>query len=334
MPLRPIGVGELLEGALGLIRSNPRTVLGLAAVISAASALVQMVGVLAALRFMDQSEILNAPNPEDIDLEEALSALTSMVGTTLVPSLIAGFLQLLASGLFIVLVGGAVLGRKLDAPQTWANLRPHLLSLVALAVLLGAGGLLCVLAIGAAIVITVGALGGWAVIPVLILSLGGACALVYAYVRLSMSSPALVMEGLSPLEALRRSWHLVGGSWSRVFGILILSAIITNLLSAVVTVPISTIAGLGSGFSSSEVPTIVATGIATMLSGLITLPFGAAITGLLYTDLRIRHEGLAPALISASMGPAAGQVPGWPAGQADDPLAPYRRPQHPYPPAV
>jgi membrane-anchored glycerophosphoryl diester phosphodiesterase (GDPDase) len=142
--------------------------------------------------------------------------------------------------------------------------------------------------------------------------LGGAIALVYLYVKLALASPALVMEAVGVRAALGRSWVLVRRSWWRVLAILILAAVITTLLTTVVTVPITLIAGLLSGLSESLVPTVLASGIATLVAGIVTLPFSAAVTGLLYIDLRMRREALDIELVSAGIDPSA------------DPLAAYR----------
>ncbi len=310
VPLRPLGVGELLDGALGLIRSNPRTVLGLAAAISAVSALVQTVGLWIGLSALGLTS-LEATSSGDV-----VADLTGLLGTTvaqLVPAIIAGFLTVLASGLFIVLVAAAVLGRRLDGGQAWAELRPRLGPLVVLTLLLFLAGLVVIGGLLGVVLALVALLGGWAALPGVLLVLAGGVLVVYAYVRLALASPALVIEGIGPMAAVRRSWALVRGSWWRIAGILLLSAIITNLLATVVSVPITTIAMVATGFNESMLPTVLAAGIATLVSGIVTLPFSAAVTGLLYTDLRMRREALDIALVSAGVDPAG------------DPLAPYRR---------
>jgi hypothetical protein len=310
VPLRPLGVGELLDGALGLIRSNPRTVLGLAAVISSVSALIQTVGAWVGLSALGLTSLeLSATGDLEADLTGALTTTLAQ----LVPALIAGFLTVLASGLFIVLVGAAVLGRRLDGSQAWVQLRPRLAGLLALTLLLFVGAVVVGLLLVGVVVALVALLGGWAALPGVLLALGGAVALVYLYVRLAVASPALVIEGLGPIPALARSWQLVRGAWWRVAGILLLSAIITNLLATVVSVPISFVATVVTGFSASLLPTILAAGLATLISGIVTLPFSAAVTGLLYTDLRMRREALDIALVAAGVDPLG------------DPLAPYRR---------
>jgi hypothetical protein len=310
VPLRPLGVGELLDGALSLIRSNPRTVLGLAAAISAVSALLQTIGLWFSLQFLDAAQPVAGST--EVDVAAELTSLISGGVAQLVPALVAGFLQVLASGLFIVLVGAAVLGRRLDASQTWASLRPRMLPLVGVTLLIGVGSLL-VVALMVGVIVALGfTIGAWAVLPGLVIGIGGTIALVFAYVKLSLASPTLVMEGIGVIESLKRSWVLVRRSWWRVLGILILSAIITSLLTTVVTIPITLIATLVSGFSESWVPTVLASGVATLVAGIITLPFSAAVTGLLYIDLRMRREALDIELVSAGVQPS------------DDPLAAYR----------
>jgi hypothetical protein len=309
VPLRPLGVGELLDGALSLIRSNPRTVLGLAAVISAVSALLQTVGLWFSLRFLEVAEPVAG---SEVDVTAELTALASGGIAQLVPALVAAFLQVLASGLFIVLVGAAVLGRRLDASQTWVSLRPRMLPLAGVTLLIGIGSLVVVALMVAVIVALALSIGEWAILPGLLIGVGGTIALVYAYVKLSVAAPALVMEGVGVVTSLKRSWVLVRRSWWRVLGILILSGIITSLLTTVVTVPITLVATLASGFSESLVPTVLASGLATLVAGIVTLPFSAAVTGLLYIDLRMRREALDIELVSAGVQPS------------DDPLAAYR----------
>ena len=308
VPLRPLGVGELLEGALGLIRSNPRTVLTLAAVLSLLVGLVQAAGVWASFSALEGSteQLAGSEVPELADM------LSTMAAQTL-PSLVAGVVQLLAAGLFIVLVGAAVLGRRLDARQTWEQLRPRLAGLVGIALLLAVGLVVIVGAAAGVIVALVPVLAGWAAIPGVILGLAVACFLVYAYVRLALASPALVMEALGPVAALRRSWALVRGSWWRVLGVQLLAAIVVGLLTAVVTVPVTVLTMALSGLDSGPGPILVGSVVSTVVAGVVTLPFSAAMVGLLYLDLRMRHEMLHVQLAAAAAAPAA------------DPLAVYRR---------
>ncbi|MGV1004550.1 MAG: glycerophosphoryl diester phosphodiesterase membrane domain-containing protein [Candidatus Nanopelagicales bacterium] len=312
VPLRPLGVGELLDGALGLIRSNPRTVIGLATVISAISALVQTIGLGAATAF---SGLFSTQVSSDIDAEfsASLSSSLAQMITQLVPSIVTAFLQILASGLFIVLVGAAVLGRRLNSGQTWALLRPRIGPLLLLSVMLFALGLVAAAIVVGVVAALFALLGGFGAALGVVVAILAALVAIYVSVRLSLASPALVMEGIGPLAALRRSWRLVTGSFWRVLGITVLAAVIVYVLSSILTVPFIVVATVFSAMAEAAWPVIVAMGLATLLSGIITLPFSAAVTGLLYTDLRIRREALDIRLISAGVDPSG------------DPLAPYRQ---------
>jgi hypothetical protein len=74
------------------------------------------------------------------------------------------------------------------------------------------------------------------------------------------------------------------------------------------------VAGILSGFNGDwGLTSILAAGVATLLAGIVTLPFSAAVTGLLYTDLRMRREALDIELVSAGVDPTG------------DPLTAYRR---------
>ncbi len=310
VPLRPLGVGELLDGALGLIRSNPRTVLGLAAAISSVSALLQTLGLWASLSLLGSMDSLSGAAG---GAEADGAALIAVASAQIVPAIMASFLQLLASGLFIVLVAAAVLGVKLDSGASWRLLRPRFLALIGLTLLVAVAGVLLVSVVAGAIALIAVTIGAWAIVPGIVLIVLMIAAAVFVYVRLAVSAPALVIEGHSPIAAMRRSWALVRGTWWRVLGILLLSAIITNLLAAVVAAPLGFVAGLMSGFSDSLAPTVLASGLGTLISGIIVLPFSAAVTGLLYTDLRMRREALDIDLVTAGMEPNP------------DPLAAYRR---------
>lgn len=70
------------------------------------------------------------------------------------------------------------------------------------------------------------------------LVLGAVGFVVFLAVRWAFAIPALGWEDSGVIESLRRSWHLVGGNWWRVFGILILMAIIVSFASSIVLTPL------------------------------------------------------------------------------------------------
>jgi membrane-anchored glycerophosphoryl diester phosphodiesterase (GDPDase) len=137
-------------------------------------------------------------------------------------------------------------------------------------------------------------------------------AAVLIYVRLAFAAPALLLERLGVGAALSRSWRLVAGSWWRTFGILALGAIIAGAINGLVQLPFSLVgnlvgalAGSADAQSLGDVTSgmqiaLVITNVGSVLASTVTAPFTAALTALLYIDLRIRREGLDVALARAA----------------------------------
>jgi hypothetical protein len=102
---------------------------------------------------------------------------------------------------------------------------------------------------------------------------------IYIGVRLAVSIEALVVEGRRGTQAMGRSWELVGGHWWHAFGTLVVAALLTGLVNALITAPFS-----GTSWFVQAVVAAVAT--------VVTLPYGVLVGVLLYLDLRARKERL------------------------------------------
>ena len=112
-----------------------------------------------------------------------------------------------------------------------------------------------------------------------------------------MAAPALLLENLAVFPALRRSYQLVRGSFWRVFGIGLLTAVIASVVREVFTLPFAAIGGVFSAFQSdnsfgSILVQLLISDIGTVLAGAVLFPFNAAVAALLYLDLRMRREGM------------------------------------------
>jgi hypothetical protein len=299
VPLRPLGLGELLDGAVGVLRRYPRPTLGLAAAVAVVATLVNVALLLTAFRpFVD---VDTAAAVESGNLE----ALEAALGGAAVGGLLTVVLALLASavltGILTAVVGKAVLGQPFSLGEAWAQVRPVLLRLVGVAFLLAllAGGLAFV---GVFLGVLVIALGGAALalvgVPLLLAGLLGA---VYVYVRLSLAPCALVLERVGIGTSLRRSWLLVRGDWWRVFGISLLTIIVAVFVSLVIQVPFELLGGgFGGGADMLGTRTLVASSIGSIVAATLVDPFTAGVRALLYVDRRIRAEGLDVALTAAA----------------------------------
>ncbi|MBA3658985.1 MAG: hypothetical protein H0W67_05250 [Gemmatimonadales bacterium] len=114
---------------------------------------------------------------------------------------------------------------------------------------------------------------------------------IVALCGLIFATPALVLEpGLSPTEALGRSWTLTRGARRRVFGLLITAGILIYIpliaLGGIAALFLpSSEAGLAS--SGALIVTLAVTGVLQMF----LLPFFHCMLTVAYYDLRVRREG-------------------------------------------
>jgi hypothetical protein len=303
VPLRPLGLGELLDGAVGVLRRYPRPTLGLSAVVAVISAAVNVLLLLTAFRpFVDVDSVAAIESGNTDALESALGG--AVVGglLTVLLALVAGAVL---AGILTAVVGKAVLGQPQTLGGAWAQVRPVLGRLVvvstALAAMIG-----LVIGAGVALGVLVVALGG----PVLLLVgvpliLGGVALGCYLYVRLLLAPSALVLEKVGIGTSLRRSWLLVKGDWWRVFGIALLAFVVAQFVGLVIQVPFELVGsgGVGaltSGEGALSARSLISSSIGSVIGATLVGPFTAAVYALLYVDRRMRAEGLDVALTAAA----------------------------------
>jgi hypothetical protein len=285
IPLRPLGLGEILDGAFSTMRAHPRLMLGVAAVVVT---IAQLITVAVTFPWMD-----------DVNRAVAFDANTdpdevwSVVGKSLAISMVGLLLMLVArvflSGFITLVVGKAVLGQPLSFGDVWVRVRPRLLPLLGLTLIYPA---IAIAAVLLAVFLTI------AVPPVgILLILGMIPVGIWLWVMFSLATPALVLESAGVGQAFGRSRRLVQGAWWRIFGISLLAAFLAGLIAIIIQLPFEY---LGDGFATvtATTPTAVTTKylllttIGTIIASTITEPFAAAVTVFLYTDQRIRKEGL------------------------------------------
>jgi hypothetical protein len=313
VPLRPLGLGEVLDGAVSVIRRYPRPTLGLAAVIAAVTALLQIPLLLATA----DSPLLDGSAFEpgtQVDLDGALGGFAAGFGASSLLSFLAG---VVLAGIITAVVGKGVLGQPISLGESWRQVRPRLWSLLGLAVVVLAivYGVF-VLAVGVGVGITVAAGGVGAVLGVP-LALAGAAFAVWAYVRLSLAPSALVLERVGIRQALRRSGALVKGDWLRVFGILLLTVVITTFVSSVLQAPFqvrSFLGGLSGEVGGLTVTDVLLQAVGATIALSLVAPFDAAVRALLYVDRRIRSEALDVQLVAATTAGSTAGAAGPPAG--------------------
>ncbi|MGI5443680.1 hypothetical protein ACQEV4_41965 [Streptomyces shenzhenensis] len=300
IPLRPLGVGEILDGAVSTMRTYWRTVLGISLTVAVVTEIVVILVQGLVLNDTASTEALNDPSATLSEVSRAMGE--AMLGSVAV-LLISSIGTILATALLTTVTSRAVLGRAVTTGEAWRDARPQvprLFGLVFLLPLIAAGILLCGALPG--ILVAVAGADGGATAALLVLGLLGATVVVvWLMVRYSLASPALMLERQGILKSMGRSAKLVRGSWWRVFGIQLLAAIIANIVASIVVIPFALIAAAlsGDGFSGFLEGTgdvgwtfLIISGIGSVIGSTITFPINAGVSVLLYIDQRIRREAL------------------------------------------
>jgi hypothetical protein len=283
IPLRPLGLGEILDGAVSVIRQNWQAMVGLS---------VAVVAVLGLFRFLLDVTLLRDAATSgstffSFNSSDSLSTGASVSGSdlaallvVLATNLLTWAATILLTGILSVIVSQAVLGQRATLGDAWGRVRPQLGRLVGLSIMVSVfwflGLLLCV-------------------IPG-----------IFLWVALSVSAPALVLERGTVFGSMGRSRRLVTNLWWRTFGILLLTALVSFVVALVVEIPIL-IVGVGSAFAtgigSTDGDYVLAqllTAVASIIAGALTYPFVASVSSLLYVDMRMRKEGLDIELMRAA----------------------------------
>ncbi|MEW2618606.1 hypothetical protein [Streptomyces sp. NPDC048106] len=300
IPLRPLGVGEILDGAVSTLRTYWRTVLG----ISLTLALVtEIISVLVQGLFLNNAATRASLNDPTVTPTEALRIMGESFLSSIILGLITVIGTLIATAMLTSVTSRAVLGRPATLGEAWREARPQLWKLFGQLLLLALMGFGIMLV--ASVPGIIGFLGGsrGAGIALLILGfLAGMVVLVWLTVRFSLAAPALMLEKQGIMQSLRRSTKLVHGSWWRILGIQLLAGLIVGVVRVLISIPFTVIAliasddglsgllGQNGGHVGWTFLTII--GIGAVIGTTITLPISACVTVFLYIDQRIRREGL------------------------------------------
>ncbi len=301
IPLRPLGFGEILDGAVSTMRKHWKVQLGLTAAVVVAITVVQAGTSWIWLRdtaAFDADTLTGDPFATDPTAGGSVASNS----VQLIGMVIGLLAQTVLAGMLTVVVGRAVLGRDVSAGEAWAQVRPRVWRLIGLSILVPVMTLGLVAAAGL-LPLLLYALGLDQVAAIILASVLLAAAIpaaIWLWVRFSVAAPAMILERAGVRTALRRSARLVRRSWWRVFGILLLIQIIAQLLASVLVLPFALLGlGLDELWVSGEAGTVwffVLLMIGSAVGGLVTYPFTAGVSALLYVDLRMRREGLDLAL--------------------------------------
>lgn len=307
IPLRPLSIGDIYQGAFAAIKTNARTMFGFTAA---------LLGVVLVISIATNYAIINLVLPNYLSPNSPYAAaFTSLSGSfsQLGGSLLQVLATVLLSGLIVVAVSRSVLGRVASSKEVWERTKSKFLPLIGLNIITSIiSGLMMIIGIAVFFVLLASVAStaktetelfqdlGIMLVGLLILMVISALVSSYLSIKFSVASPAMVLENLGVFAAIGRSWSLTRGNFWRLFGINILTAIITSMVAGI----FGGIAGalgaifvvVGSSSPEDVIASLNTTYILTMvmstIAQLLILPFTSSVNALLYIDLRMRKEGL------------------------------------------
>jgi hypothetical protein len=304
IPLRPLGLSDIFNGAVGYVRANPKATLGLTTIVVVAAQLVALILSVGPLAFSGQLEptLSGEQVPTGVLLGSSASSVAGAIAT--------GLSSILLSGLLTVVVGRAVFGASITISEAWQRLSPRLWALIGFTVLEVIGAVVSIAAVvGIIIGVALAANGAAAAVVGVPLVLGLVAGLLYLGTMLSFTPSLIVLERLDIFAAVSRSFKLVKGDFWRVFGIRLLGVIVAEVVATAVAVPFSFGGQILLISASSTVTALIAVvllAIGGAIGQIITAPFSAGVVVLLYTDRRIRAEAFDLVLqTGAAFGPGA-----------------------------
>jgi hypothetical protein len=341
--MRPLGVGEIVDAAIKLVRTHWSALFKIVAIVSVPTQILTLIFVLSMVP----------------DLSTIPEQSTFQPGVQPVPTLPAGpsgieFAGFLFSALLVFLatqaatagttkaVADAYLGEDVSWEKSLGLAMKRLGSLVWLVFLQNI--LISVLTMALVfpflfVSILLGPLAIF-VLPLIY------APLIYLTTAWWLAIPALLVEDVRGWQALKRSFLLVRGRWWQTFGVIILSGLVRTIIIGIALVGV--IVALGSGRTSVTVGIIVFMA-GNLIGEIVTTPFLGASTALMYFDLRVRKEGFDLEILAMNVGMAptpenmrwaAAQgpmqhaaQPGAPRAATAPPVAPRMQPGRPMPTA-
>ncbi|HEX2848913.1 MAG TPA: hypothetical protein VHN98_00085 [Acidimicrobiales bacterium] len=261
-----MSLSDILDGAFKLLKANAKTILLIVATITLP---LQLLSAFATRQTFDVGlmNVINDPTvAESVNRSSAarsIAQLAAVLLSLLVTPFIAGAVSRVVAASYVgdtISVGGALRVALRRSPALLAAF-----VLVHLAILVG--GVFCILP-------------GFAVSALFVLV-----------------APAIAIEEIGPIRAMRRSWRLVWPRFWPVLGISLLAGFIANLFSQILgAIPVYAATIIGGSYAW------IVAAVGATLGELVAAPIVVIVATLLYFDARIRREGFDLQVMAADIG--------------------------------
>jgi len=274
--LRPLGVGEILDAGIKVYLKNARTLMGLTAVVVIPFQVLSAIVLLSSVSYSSQ-----VPGSFPGLTTSRAGNHAASLGANAILEITGVLIGLLTTAACVKAVSDIYLDQPTDVRSSlrFALRRLGSLFWVELIAIIGLS------------------------LAFLALLIPG----IWLYAAWSVATPALLIEGRRGPSALGRSFRLVRGRWWPTAGVRLVSNILVTVVSGTVTGVL--VAILLAGGNGSVLLTVIVVSFAGAVSAILTRPFQAAVTTILYYDLRVRHEGYDVELLAEQLGIEAASLP-------------------------
>ena len=293
LDLRPLSLGELFDRAFMLYRRHFWLFVGITAI----PGVFALMGTLAQVGL--QQAVLpeggvQAANPEPP--VENLFLIFSLFAGMMVALIIYWVVYMIALGATTLAVSEIYVGRGATIASVYDRVRGRIGALILLLLLVG----LRIFGLGFAGLIVFGFIGAFLAVflaPLgVLVGLAGAAVLlvgcVFLALRYSLSIPALVLEGLTASDSIRRSVVLTRGRLLQVLLLGICATLVTYAALVIFQGPFFAAALMSGPETSAGLWLNVVGAIFGTVGTTLTTPFLIIGLALMYYDARVREEGL------------------------------------------
>ncbi len=279
--LRPLGVGDIIDRVIRLLRTRPMLYVLIAGLPALVVAILQrLVGIS---RTFDLNDFIPTVSPSGQPVAPTIANQPVGVAPTLVV-LFAIVLSLVQSAALVEAVSRRYLGGDVtvrDAYVRGLRATPRIIGSLVVAILLLS------LLVGVPLLV-LAVVAGATNLPLLFLLWLPIFFVVLPFflVSWSVALPAVQLEGAGPVASLRRSWRLVSGNRWRVIGLVLLLSVVQTVIGVLFTTIFLV------SFVTDAAARTVLQEVANLASTVIVTPLSYATLVVLYYDLRVRKEAL------------------------------------------
>lgn len=281
LPLHPMSLSDLLDGAFKLLRADAGTIVLITLVLFGP---LQLLAAWAQRDTLDVFGLLmdpgSAPGAMDQGFADPLIGMAAGLAQVLVLPFVTGAVARVVGGSYLgetISVGTAL---KAALRRWWSLFTAWIL--VHLAEF--AGVLVGFVLLVAGAVAGGGAGGGAVVVLGVILALLGFLGAVFVMPFFVAVAPAIVLEDLGAVRAMRRSAALMRRRYWPYLGTAVLTGVLATIVSyALMAIPMGLAFAVGSG-------AWLLWALGSVIANVVALPFVAIVATLMYFDGRIRAE--------------------------------------------